>query len=212
MGKMYMGILGGFKGTVGTVVGSTNKNGDDIIRVKSKRTRTANSEKQLQQQSRFSLVTGFMKPLNPVLRIGLGVVSGSGMSAYNFACQQAMKEAVTGVAPDLALDYGKIRISQGGLGMALNVAVEFADGKAVFTWGESTPSQIDTDQAVLLAYNVHNGEVSCSTKDFTRASKEGELLLPYAEEGDRMLCYMFFRSAVNPLEVSTSQFVGQLVV
>ncbi len=36
MGKLNLGILGGFSGTVGTVVGSTSKKGDDIIRAKSK--------------------------------------------------------------------------------------------------------------------------------------------------------------------------------
>jgi len=44
MGKLNMGILGGFSGTVGTVVGMTNKNGDDIIRAKSKKPRTSTTE------------------------------------------------------------------------------------------------------------------------------------------------------------------------
>ena len=39
MGKMNMGILGGFSGTVGTVIGSSNRKGEDIIRVKSKKPR-----------------------------------------------------------------------------------------------------------------------------------------------------------------------------
>ena len=63
MGKLNMGILGGFSGTVGTVVGSTNKKGDDIIRVKTKRTRTSNTEGQVNQRTKFRLVTGFMQEL-----------------------------------------------------------------------------------------------------------------------------------------------------
>ena len=77
MGKLNLGILGGFSGTVGTVVGSTNKNGDDIIRARSKKPRTANSVGQLKQQTKFGLVIGFMQGVNPVAKTGLKRVAAA---------------------------------------------------------------------------------------------------------------------------------------
>ena len=53
MGKLNLGILGGFSGTVGTVIGSSNRKGEDIIRAKTKKTRSVNSESQLHQQTKF---------------------------------------------------------------------------------------------------------------------------------------------------------------
>jgi len=103
MGKLVIGILGGFSGTVGTVVGSTNKKGDDIIRAKTKRARTSNTEAQVNQRTKFGLVTGFMQAINFILKFSFKQVAGDAMTAYNYAVQYALKNAMTGEAPDFEL-------------------------------------------------------------------------------------------------------------
>ena len=95
MGKMFSGILGGFTGTVGTVIGSSNRNGDDLIRVKSKRPRTSNSVAQANQRTKFGLVTAFMQAINFILKFSFKQVAGDTMSSYNYACQYALKNAIT---------------------------------------------------------------------------------------------------------------------
>lgn len=62
MGKLQKGILGGFSGTVGTVVGS-NWRGKDIIRSRPKSSGKAPTEAQLLQRLKFKLVIGFVTPL-----------------------------------------------------------------------------------------------------------------------------------------------------
>ncbi len=86
MGKLNQGILGGFSGTVGTVVGSTNKKGEDIIRAKSKKARQASSVEQVIQQTKFSLTTSFMQAVNPIFKIGMKQVAENEIiSTFNYA-------------------------------------------------------------------------------------------------------------------------------
>ena len=75
MGKLNIGILGGFSGTVGTVIGSSNRKGEDIIRVKSKKPRTSSTEGQINQRTKFRLVTVFLQALNFLLKVGFKKVA-----------------------------------------------------------------------------------------------------------------------------------------
>jgi hypothetical protein len=212
MGKMYLGILGGFSGTVGTVVGSTNKKGDDIIRARTKKARTSNTEGQVNQRTKFGMVTGFLQPLNFLLKNGLKGVAGDSMTAYNYACQYALKNAVVGEAPDFELDYNKVLISQGSLAREAMAKAQAIDNKISFSWDDISENGLcnPKDKAVMVVYNVDNAEISYSDGSVTRGSKTGTLALPFAEPGDKLLFYLYFRSENDPTIVSTSQYLGSV--
>ncbi len=59
MGTIQTGILGGFNGTVGTVVGA-NWKGISVMRARQKGRKTTFSPAQLQQQARFALMINFL--------------------------------------------------------------------------------------------------------------------------------------------------------
>lgn len=215
MGKLTMGILGGFSGAVGTVVGSTNKRGDDIIRARSKKPRTVNSAGQLKQQSKFGLVTGFMQGVNPVVKSGLKrAAAAEKLSPYNFACRYALNNAVTGTDEQPVIDYGKVLLSDGGLSRDMQAKAVYGVDGVTFSWSEYVPTSAGSanDSVSMLVYNVSNGELSFSDGQILRSALTSTLALPYHESGDTLLFYMFFRSANDPLEVSASQFLGSVVV
>ena len=215
MGKLNLGILGGFSGAVGTVVGSTNKRGDDIIRARSKKPRTANSAGQLKQQSKFGLVTGFMQSVNPVVKAGLKrAAAAEKLSPYNFACRYALNNAVTGTDEQPVIDYGKVLLSDGGLSRDMQAKAVYGVDGVTFSWSEYVPTSAGSanDSVSMLVYNVSNGELSFSDGQILRSALTSTLALPYHESGDTLLFYMFFRSANDPLEVSASQFLGSVVV
>jgi hypothetical protein len=215
LGKLNLGILSGISGTVGTVNGSSNKKGDDIIRARSKRSRPANTAGQVNQQTRFGLVTGFMQGLNPFIRTGLKLVAAAEhMSPYNYACQYALNNAIVGTATQPEIDYSKIFISQGELSRISGAtAVKNAD-MIDFTWSDVVDNCIGfaTDTVTLVAYNVSNGERSYSMGEVARSEKTASLPIPYCEAGDTLLFYLFFQSATDPLLVSKSQHLGSVVV
>ncbi len=214
MGKMFSGILGGFTGTVGTVIGSGNRKGDDLIRVKTKKPRNSNSEAQVNQRTKFGLVTAFMQVVNFILKFSFKQMAGDTMSSYNYACHYALKNAIVGVAPDFELDYSKVLISQGLLSRESSAGAELVDGIVNFHWDDNsgTGNCTGTDKAVLLVYNVDQNEVSYSMGAVSRGMKAGSLPLPYNETGDTLLFYLFFQSASDDTLVSSSHFLGSVVI
>lgn len=215
MATLNLGILGGFSGAVGTVVGTTNRKGEDVIRAKSKKRRSANTEGQINQQTKFGVTTGFMQPINPLLKTGLKQVAAAGnMSAYNYACRHALKNAVVGRDAQPELDYSKIMISDGSLSRIAGATASKEGDTIKFSWSDNIENSIGTatDYVNLLVYNVTNGEISYSMGEVLRSAKTGTLTIPYCEPGDELLFYLFFQSAIDPLQVSTSQYLGAVTI
>lgn len=215
MGKLKMGILSGFTGAVGTVVGSTSKKGNDIIKARVRTRSAAASAEQLKQQSKFGMTTGFMKGLNPVLKIGMKQRAVELKThAFSYATQQALMNAVSGSDDNPMLDYAKISLSEGVISR-LKVATATREGDVVnFAWGsqKGNSQSADTDKAMLVVYNVNQRELSFSEGEYVRTDLAGTVDLPYTESGDTLLFYLFFQSAINPLMVSSSQYLGSAIV
>ncbi len=215
MATLNLGILGGFSGAVGTVVGSTNKRGDDIIRAKSKKRRASNTVGQLAQQTKFGLVTSFMQGVSPVIKIGLKqVAAAENISAHNYACRHALKNAVAGTEAQPELDYSKVIISDGGLSRISGVTAIKEGDEVKFNWTDSLVGAVGklTDNVNLLVYNVTNGEFSYLMGEVIRSAKTANLPIPYSETGDQLLFYLFFQSASDLTLVSTSQYLGSVTV
>ncbi|MFC3157917.1 DUF6266 family protein [Chryseobacterium arachidis] len=113
MARITKGILGGFSGKVGTIVGA-NWRGQDIIRSTPKPNSRPPSEKQLLQQTKFKLVIDFLKPVKNIQRKYFGTGSGS-KSRVNMAVSYTINEAIqmTGDIPELM--YNKVLITKGDL-------------------------------------------------------------------------------------------------
>jgi hypothetical protein len=99
------GILGGFSGKVGTVIGGTWK-GIDYMRSKANKRTFVPSQKQLEQQLKFALMMRFLQPISALLEVSFHdlAIRQTGTNAafaYNY------RVAITGTFPDYALNYEK---------------------------------------------------------------------------------------------------------
>ena len=113
MATFNKGILGGFSGKVGTVVGA-NWRGKDIMRSLPKPSQKEPTEKQLLQQAKFKLAVSFLQPLKTIQSQYFG--SGSGVkSRVNLATSYTINEAMQVVAGVLELMYNKVLITKGEL-------------------------------------------------------------------------------------------------
>ena len=68
MGKITKGILGGFNGTVGTVIGGSWK-GIEYMRSRPAKRSTNFSQAQLEQQAKFATVINFLNTMVGLIRI-----------------------------------------------------------------------------------------------------------------------------------------------
>ena len=105
MATFEKGILGGFSGKVGTVVGG-NWKGIDYMRSKANKRNSVPSQKQLEQQLKFGLMMKFLQPMSALLEVSFSdyAIRKTGINsafAYNYA------NAITGAFPDFAIDYSK---------------------------------------------------------------------------------------------------------
>src|SRR5277367_2800230 len=103
MGTYKKGILGGFSGKVGTVVGSTWK-GITVMKSLPGPRKGNPTLLQLEQQARFSLMIKFLQPLTSLFNqtFSNGVV---GMSGSNKALSYNILNGITGVYPTFTVNY-----------------------------------------------------------------------------------------------------------
>ena len=82
MGKISQGILGGVSGTVGNVVGGSWK-GISYLRVKADHHNDANTEKQVNQRTKFSACIAFAKSILDTIIRPIWSKKAVKMSGYN---------------------------------------------------------------------------------------------------------------------------------
>ena len=188
------GILGGFSGKVGTVVGGS-WNSISYMRSLADSYKDAKTERQVCQRGRFSAVVAFMKTIAPYLRIGYRNCE-AGQSPYSAAMSFVLKNAVTGCGDETVVNFSKALVSQGGLTGVADAAVEVAGGKASFTWTDNSGSGSakSEDVAMLLAYNKDRQEAVYDLQAATRADGSAELTLPAAWEDEALAIYLSFQS------------------
>jgi hypothetical protein len=154
MGKISKGILGGFSGKVGSVVGATWK-GIAVMRSQSGPRKGQLSVKQKEQHARFSLMMKFLQPVTSLLNRSFDKIA-VGMSGFNKAFSYNVLNAITGIYPALAVDYSMVLLSRGDLPNAgAAAAASAAAGKLVFTWTDNTGTgraKAD-DKAFVAAYS-----------------------------------------------------------
>jgi len=212
VGTFKIGILGGFSGKVGTVIGASWK-GIDYMRSRATSISNPNTPAQLEHRARFATIVKFLHPLTSFLRIGFKSQAIK-MSAFNAAMAVNIKNAITGVFPNFEIDFTKVQVSQGNFPGALNPATLAAIAGAIeFTW-EDNSWETDanaTDEAVLVVYNPAKEAVVSVVGGISRSIGTQTIVLPNAYTGDEVHCYIAFTNA-NKSVISNSQYISGIVV
>jgi len=152
MGTISKGILGGFSGTVGTVVGG-NWKGIDYMRSQPSKRSGSFSQAQLEQQAKFKLLIAFQETMTGLVRISFKDFAKQ-MTGFNSAMSYNLKNAVTGIYPDFTIDYGLALVSRGDLPNAIAPSAVAAANNINFSWTDNTGtgSAKATDKAILAVY------------------------------------------------------------
>ena len=212
MGTIKNGILGGFSGKVGTVIGGTWK-GISYMRSIAPSVSNPRTPAQVEHRARFAAIVQFLKPLTAFLRIGFKSLAVK-KSGFNAAMAFNFKNVITGTYPDFGIDYTKVSISQGNLPGALNpVTTSVIAGEVEFTWEDNTweTDASADDQAVLVVYNPARQAAVSVVGGITRAGGSQTITLPNSFTGDEVQCYIAFTNA-NQSVISNSQYVSGLIV
>jgi hypothetical protein len=179
MGTIKQGILGGFNGRVGNVIGSTWK-GRSVMKIRPASVTNPNTERQQQQRSKFSLVGRFNRAHRNLIRIGFRAYTKD-MTAMNAAMSYNLANAVSGTAPDLYIDFSKAALSNGYLAALENPVAESTLAAAVsLSWTDNSlaSNAHESDQLIVSVFDSATDEVCYFAGAATRQAGIAVLNLP----------------------------------
>lgn len=210
MAILSNGILGGFSGKVGNVVGG-NWKGIDYIRVKTTPT-NPKSDKQVAQRTKFTTALSFLQPITAFLRTGYKLFTAK-QTAFNAAMSQVLTNAIVVENDEISLDYSKIQVSAGTLTAALNGTFAYDNGEISISWDDNsgTGSASASDISMYVIYNPTKTEAVYSTEGVIRSVKTEAITLPSEWAGDTVYVYLTFITA-DGKDVANSAYLGSVEV
>ena len=195
MGIINQGILGGFSGKVGPIVGFRWKS-NYYIRARAAKVSNPRTPRQQEQRGKFATAFNFLKTMKPFIRMGYKEFTQD-KSAFNAAMSYTLKRAVTGSGKDITIDFNRALVSMGTLMPAFEGTAMQEKDKMSFNWqnNSGTGNAEDTDIAMLLVYNKDKEMAVYDTGATFRSSKHAELPLPDSWQDDELVAYLSFRNA-----------------
>ena len=212
MGSILKGILGGFRGTVGTVVGSSWR-GIDYIRSKSASRNSTPSEKQLEQRAKFKMVSDFLNTISGLLKVTFASFAVN-QTARNNALDYTLENAVTGIYPNVSLDFSQVLVARGSkLPNASNVAASSAAaGKVTYNWLDNSGigGATATDKAIMVVHCPELKQTVYNMAGPARNALTGELNVPEFA-GKQVHSWLSFITE-DGKHVATSLYTGSMNV
>lgn len=211
MGTIKQGVLGGYSGKVGTVIGSSWK-GISYMRGQAQHINNPKTPGQLDQRSKFAITIAFLKPITNFVRTGYKIY-GAKQSPFNAAMSYIIKNAIMGTYPDYALDFSLALVSRGNLTPAASATATATSGKITFAWTDNSGNgdALATDLAMPVVFNKDKGEAVFNTAAVTRDAATVELNLPADWIGDKIETYLGFISE-DGKSVANSVYLGEKTV
>jgi hypothetical protein len=211
MGTIKKGILGGFSGKVGTVVGASWK-GIAYMRSLPQKVRNPRTDAQMSQRTKFAVALNFLKPMNGLLRTGWKLYANR-QSPINAAMSYTIANAITGTYPNYAIDPGKVFVSRGSLSPAANADATATGGNLVFSWNDNSGSNAakQTDKALIAVVNPAKSEAVFDTAGAERSTGTQSVPMPAGWVGDSVEAYIGFISE-DGREVANSVYLGSIAI
>ena len=154
MGTIKQGILGGFNGKVGTVVGSSWK-GTAYMRGRAQHIKNPRTAGQIYQRNAMKAIALALRPIASTLSLTFAKSAGK-MSGYNKAVSVNYHAAVVNQDGTPVVDYSKLIISKGSLMPFHYIFIEDANGRGhyyISTIFDFTPYP-EYDGLIFAIYNV----------------------------------------------------------
>ena len=213
MGKFSKGILGGFSGKVGSVVG-VRWRGKDILRSLPQPSSAEPTQSQLDQRMRFSTVVSFLTPIKVILSAYYGKQQGD-KSAYNLATGYHLREALLpGPVSGYVVNYLKVLISKGDLrGLSNATAVAAAGQEVTITWDDNSGqgNASATDELIVVAYCEGLDLFETANPAGTRDLATVQMPLPAYWVGQEVQLWATFVTADQHL-AATSTYLGAVTL
>ena len=211
MGKIKEGILGGFSGKVGAVIGASWK-GIEYMRGLPHKSNKPRTDGQLAQQMVFTLHREFCG--GAIEFVDDCFQNYEKHTPMNSAISYNMINATTGIYPDLRVDFPNFMYSKGDLlGTWQPQAVSVTPQTLDLSWqnGLFNPMCSADDIVIALVYDPVSREFATFPQAAKRSDGMVQLELPGNFIGHGVHTYLSFYSKSRNIS-STNQYVGETIV
>jgi hypothetical protein len=209
MAVIKKGILGGFKGKAGDVVGYRLMDQDIMRGMPELRTSKA-TQNEKGNRWKFKTSQTWLQPLTAVLRIGF---EGYKVNCHGFNGAKSFfsHHAVHGLDPFYYVDPALACISHGQLFAGTELKAELsADRSVVFTWDKEGPFSYN-DRAIAVAYDINGKNAIYDVGIAKRSTGTATLQLGEDFSGTETHVYLGFVTE-DRKERSVSQYLGMFPI
>jgi hypothetical protein len=210
MATVVEGILGGFRGKIGTVVGVSNGGTYYMRSLPRKRKKAGNKE--LINQARFKAVIDHLEPIKPLVKAGFkGHYTKTG--GHRAAFSYTRKHSIGGEGKEVYIVPELFKFSGGDLAGAAEPLVTVNNDQLEFTWNPMSGTEGgNSDQVMLLVYDPVNSWTLTRIYDGAfRSTGSDTMLIPARMKGREADIYIGFVAADRSAQ-SDSQYLGRFVL
>jgi len=207
MGKLLNGINGPFSGKVGTAVGDMWK-GLPVIRAKPRRRTSGFSPPGITAAGEILAHERIPETLIPLLNQTFRPEAAH-LTGYNKAFSYNVKNAITGVHPELAIDYPVVLLGKGDLPNTVSPSATSSVADSLdFNWTDNSGKgrALATDQAFAAAYNEELKQWEYSLNLATRSAGSCTMNIKWIS-GNPLQTYLGFISA-DGKEITDTVYTG----
>jgi hypothetical protein len=210
MGIVLNGLLGGFSGKVGPVIGCRYK-GKTYLRSLPGKRKGPPTEAQLAQQVKFGMMGAFNADMHELFRHTFDYV-GNSLLKSKIAFGQNLKYAVMGEYPDFYIDFSRVILSKGLLDNVGVISAAVKGGKIRLKWYDNNGVGLtrNDDEVILVAYCPETRETLFRIGTSLRED-EVAVLDVSAYKGQTLHTWIIFRSR-NLKYISSTAYTGVFVV
>lgn len=206
MAILKQGILGGFSGKVGNVVGASWK-GIDYIRSLPSSVSNPRTPGQVSQRTKFSLVQGFLTSMQSAVRIGFKNYAGK-QTAFNAATSYNLRNGIIGEGSNIKLDFPNLKVSKGKLYPSPSGDALVYNDELIFEWNNSRGSNgSEYDKVIMVVFNEVLNESVVRFPQTERMDGEDRIIIPLHWLGHKVHCYLTFTSPDEKM-ISDSTYFG----
>lgn len=212
MGSHKQGVLGGFRGKVGPIVGSSWK-GINIIKAKPISVANPRTAGQIAQRNNMSAIVILSKMILATVIKPLWDRFAQKKSGYNAFVQSNIGTFISGVFTnfdEFVISMGKMAATE-----ISSIVASRASNVIRINWNDDSGQgfKLSTDKAFALVYNQPQEEWYVSFTDVTRSAESISVVLgPNAEATDTLRGYLAFRRSDGTIVSNTVNFIGTVAV
>lgn len=208
MGKIKQGILGGFSGKVGPVIGTSWK-GKAVIKARALSYNDRNSLAQQEQRAKFTLLSQLLAKIVGFVRIGFAK-KAVGITAPNAAMAANIDEAVSGAFPQFAVDFEHLLVANGTVDLPYTPTGDLDSGTVTVTYADNTGrgDALADDKVMLLLYSEPLNQAVYNTDAAVRSARTASIDVPSTWTGTgKIHAYLAMRRESTG-QCSPSVYIG----